>query len=135
MKTIVKQFAFAASTLSAIVIIFCSFKPAGRNSIANGTGIADGKSFSLNAVKQKDGVVSGHIQYGADDYIINAGEWFGSSAILYTADGYAFYVSDNKGPATDWISDPMPATPGQLFSPVDFYGKHFANVGNIQVKE
>ena len=135
MKTTVKQFAFVAPALLAIVTILSSFKPASRNSIANGTGIADGISFNLYAVKQKDGVVVGHIQYGANDYTVNGGEWFGSSAILYTSDGHAFYVNDHKGPLTDWISDPIPATYGQRFSPSDFYSVHFANSGNIQVKE
>lgn len=132
MKTTVKDLAFVAPLLFAIVTL-SSFKPASRNSIANGTGIADGINFSLNAIKQKDGVVTGHIQYGANAYTINEGEWFGSSAILYTSDGYAFYVYDHKGPQTDWISDPIPA--GVRLSPSDFYAVHFANNGNIQVKE
>lgn len=133
MKTTLKQLAFVAPALFATITILSSFKPAGRNSIANGTGIADGINFSLNAIKQQDGVVVGHIQYGANSYTVNGGEWFGSSAILYTSDGYAFYVYDHKGPATDWISDPIPA--GLRLSPSDFYAVHFANNGNIQVKE
>ncbi|HET6722847.1 MAG TPA: hypothetical protein VFH07_08870 [Chitinophagaceae bacterium] len=135
MKSTVKQLAFVAAALFAIVTILSSFKPTSRNSIANGTGIADGINFSLNAVKQQDGTVVGHIQYGASNYIVNGGEWFGTSAILYTSDGYAFYVYDHKGPVTDWISDPIPAGSGQRFSPSDFYSVHFANNGNIQVKE
>lgn len=133
MKTTLKQLAFVAPALFATITILSSFKPASRNSIANGTGIADGINFSLNAIKQKDGSVVGHIQYGANSYTVNGGEWFGSSAILYTSDGYAFYVYDHKGPETDWISDPIPA--GVRLSPSDFYAVHFANNGNIQVKE
>ena len=135
MKTTVKRLAFVAPAFFAIVTILSSFKPASRNSIANGTGIADGINFSLNAIKQKDGVVVGHIQYGANNYTVNGGEWFGSSAILYTSDGHAFYVYDHKGPVTDWISDPIAAGFGQRLSPSDFYAVHFANNGNIQVKE
>ena len=135
MKTTLKQLVFAAPAFFAIAIIFSSFKPANRNSIANGAGIADGISFSVNAVEQKDGVVTGHIQYGDNDYTVNGGKWFGSSAILYTSDGHAFFVCDNKGPVTDWISDPIAAANGQPLNSADFYFMHFVNTGNIQVKQ
>ena len=135
MKTTLKQLAFAAPALFATFIILSSFKPASRNSIANGAGIADGISFSINVVKQKDGIVLGSIQYGGTDYIVDGGEWFGNSAILYTNDGHAFYVYDNKGPLTDWITDPISAPIGQRLSASDFYAMHFANSGNIQVKQ
>jgi hypothetical protein len=46
------------------VIVLCSFAPAKRNSVANGSGMAGSISFSFNAVEQKDGVVIGSIQYG-----------------------------------------------------------------------
>ena len=135
MKTTVKQLAFAVPALLSIVIILSSFKLANRNSIANGSGIADGTNFSFNAIAQKDGVVAGHIQYGDDDYTVNGGKWFGSSAILYTTDGHAFYVCDNKGPVTDWISDPIAVPYEQQLNSADFYFMHFVNTGNIQVKQ
>jgi hypothetical protein len=135
MKTSVKQLAVAASFLLALVIILCSFKTTKRNSIANGSGIADGIYFSLNAVEQKDGVVVGQLQYGDNTYTITCGKWFGTAAVLYTSDGHAFYVVDNKGPVTDWISDPIGADCGTLVNSSDFYGLHFVNIGNIQVKE
>lgn len=135
MKTTLKQLAFAAPALFTIVTIFSSFKPADRNSIANGSGIADGIYFSVNAVEQKDGVVAGHIQYGDNDYIVTGGKWYGTSAILYTSDGHAFFVCDNKGPVTDWISDPISAPIGQPLNSSDFYSMHFVNTGNIQVKQ
>lgn len=135
MKTTLKHLAFAAPALFAIVFFLSSFKPANRNSIANGSGIADGIYFSINAIEQKDGVVIGHIQYGDNDYIVNGGKWFGASAILYTSDGHAFYVCDNKGPVTDWISDPISAPNGQPLNSADFYYLHFVNTGNIQVKQ
>jgi hypothetical protein len=135
MKTTVKQLAFAASVLFALVIIFSSFKPAKRNSIANGGGIADGIYFSFNVLEQKDGVVIGQIQYGDNTYAVTCAKWFGTSAVLFTSDGHAFYVCDNKGAVTDWISDPIGAECGTLISSADFYGLHFVNIGNIQVKE
>jgi hypothetical protein len=135
MKTIVKQLAFAAPALFIIVIIFSSFKSANRNSIANGSGIADGTSFSFNAIEQKDGVIVGHIQYGDNDYTVNGVKWLGTSAILYTSDGHAFYVCDNKGPVTDWISDPIAVPYEQQLNSADFYFMHFVNTGNIQVKQ
>ena len=135
MKTTVKQLAVAASFLFTIVIISSSFKSAKRNSIANGTGVADGIYFSLNAIEQKDGVVVGQIQYGDHTYTITCGKWYGTSAVLFTSDGHAFYVCDNKGPVTDWISDPIGAECGQLVNSSDFFGLHFVNIGNIQVKE
>ena len=135
MKTSLKELAIAASCLFVLVIILCSFKPAKRNSIANGSGVADGIHFSLNAVERQDGSVVGQIQYGDNTYTITCGKWFRTSAILFTSDGHAFYVCDNKGPVTDWISDPIGADCGTLVSSSDFYGLHFVNIGNIQVKE
>jgi hypothetical protein len=135
MKSNVKQLAVAASLLFTLVIILSSFNSAKRNSIANGSGVADGISFSFNAVEQKDGVVVGQIQYGNDTYAVSCAKWFGNSAVLFTSDGHAFYVCDNKGPVTDWISDPIGAECGTLISSADFYGLHFVNIGNIQVKE
>ena len=135
MKTSLKELTIAGSCLFVLVIILCSFKPAKRNSIANGTGIADGISFSLYAVEQKDGVVVGQIQYGDHSYTITCGKWFGNAAVLFTSDGHAFYLVDNKGPVTDWISDPIGAECGTLVNSSDFYGLHFVNTGNIQVKE
>jgi hypothetical protein len=93
-------------------------------------------SFSFNAVEQKDGVVTGTIQYDNEIYSINGASWFGKSAILFTDDGHAFLVSDNgKGSVTDWISDPITAQKSPYVSASDFYGLHVVNVGNIQVKE
>lgn len=135
MKTSVKQLAVATSFLLALVIVLCSFNSAKRNSIANGSGIADGIPFSLNAIEQKDGAVVGQIQFGDNLYTITCGKWFGTSAVLFTSDGHAFYVCDNKGPATDWISEPIGADCGTLVNSSDFYGLHFVNIGNIQVKE
>jgi hypothetical protein len=118
------------------VIVLCSFAPAKRNSVANGSGMAGSISFSFNAVEQKDGVVTGTIQYDNEIYSINGAYWFGKSAILFTDDGHAFLVSDNgKGSVTDWISDPITAQKSPYVSASDFYGLHVVNVGNIQVKE
>ena len=80
-------------------------------------------------------LVAGHIQYGDNDYTITGGIWYGTPAVLYTSNGHAFYVCDNKGRATDWISDPIAAENRQPLNPADFYGLHFVNTGNIQVKE
>ena len=132
MKTTIKQFA----SLLTIIIVLSSFAPAKRNSIANGAGVADGINFSFNAVEQKDGVVTGTIQYGNEIYSVNGAIWSGKSAILFTDDGHAFLVSDNgKGSVTDWISDPISAQKGPFVSASDFYGMHFVSIGNIQVKE
>ncbi|HEU5166640.1 MAG TPA: hypothetical protein VFU29_13915, partial [Chitinophagaceae bacterium] len=90
MKTSLKELAIAASCLFVLVIILCSFKTTKRNSIANGSGVADGINFSFNAVEQKDGVVVGTIQYGNEIYSVNGAYWSGSSAILFTDDGHAF---------------------------------------------
>lgn len=136
MKTSLKELALAASCLFVLVIILCSFKPAKRNSIANGSGVADGINFSFNAVEQKDGVVVGAIQYGNEIYSVNGAIWFGPSAILFTDDGHAFLVRDNgKATSTDWISDPISAQKSPYVSTSDFYGMHFVSTGNIQVKE
>jgi hypothetical protein len=134
MKTTIKQ--LASAFLLPIVIVLCSFSPAKRNSVANGSGVADGINFSFNAVEQKDGVVVGTIQYGNDIYSVNGATWHGNSAILFTDDGHAFLVSDNgKGSVTDWISDPISAQKSPYVSSSDFYGMHFVGTGNIQVKE
>lgn len=135
MKTTLKQLAFASSVLFATVIIFSSFTVTKRNSIANGGGIADGINFSLNAVEQKDGAVVGYIHFGANDYTVSCAIWYGTSAVLYTTDGHAFYVCDNKGPVADWISEPIGAECGQPLNSADFYFMHIVNTGNIQVKE
>jgi hypothetical protein len=136
MKTTIKKLAFAASSLLTIIIVLCSFAPAKKNSVANGGGVADGIPFSFNAVEQKDGVVTGTIQYGNDIYSINGANWFGKSAILFTDDGHAFLVSDNgKGSVTDWISDPITAEKSPYINASDFHGIHFVSIGNIQVKE
>ena len=136
MKTTIKQLAFAASSLLTIIIVLCSFAPAKRNSVANGSGVADGINFSFNAVEQKDGVVIGAIQYGEEIYTINGASWFGKAAILFTDDGHAFFVSDNgKGSVTDWISDPISAEKSPYVSTSDFFGIHGVSTGNIQVKE
>jgi len=136
MKTTIKQ--LASASLLIIVIVFSSFAPAKRNSVANGSGVADGINFSFNAVEQKDGVVVGTIQYGNEIYSVNGAYWSGSSAILFTDDGHAFLVRDNgngKGSVTDWITDPISAQKSPYISASDFYGKHFVSSGNIQVKE
>jgi hypothetical protein len=134
MKTTIKQ--LASALLLTIVIVLSSFAPAKRNSVANGSGMAGSISFSFNAVEQKDGVVTGTIQYDNEIYSINGASWFGKSAILFTDDGHAFLVSDNgKGSVTDWISDPITAQKSPYVSASDFYGLHVVNVGNIQVKE
>ena len=134
MKTTIKQ--LASASLLTIVIVLCSFAPAKRNSVANGSGMAGSISFSFNAVEQKDGVVTGTIQYDNEIYSINGASWFGKSAILFTDDGHAFLVSDNgKGSVTDWISDPITAQKSPYVSSSDFYGMHFVSIGNIQVKE
>ena len=136
MKTPIKQLAFAATSLLIIVIVLCSFAPAKRNSVANGSGMAGSISFSFNAVEQKDGVVVGSIQYDEETYSINGASWFGKSAILFTDDGHAFFVSDNgKGSVTDWISDPITAEKSPYLSTSDFFGIHVVSTGNIQVKE
>ena len=136
MKTPIRQLAFAAFSLFIIVIVLCSFAPAKRNSVANGSGMAGSISFSFNAVEQKDGVVTGTIQYDNEIYSINGANWFGKSAILFTDDGHAFLVSDNgKGSVTDWITDPITAQKSPYVSASDFYGMHFVSTGNIQVKE
>ena len=136
MKTPIRDLAFAAFSLLIIVIVLCSFAPAKRNSVANGSGMAGSISFSFNAVEQKDGVVIGSIQYGEETYSINGASWFGKAAILFTDDGHAFLVSDNgKGSVTDWISDPITAQKSPYVSASDFYGLHVVNIGNIQVKE
>ena len=136
MKTTIKQFAFTASSLLTILIILSSFAPSQRNSIANGSGVADGKNFSFNAVEQKDGVVTGAIQYDNEIYTVNGAIWSGKSAILFTDDGHAFLVSDNgKGSVTDWISDPITAEKSPYISASDFYSMHIVSTGNIQVKE
>ena len=134
MKTTIKQ--LASAFLLLIVIVLSSFAPAKRNSVANGSGMAGTISFSFNAVEQKDGVVIGSMQYGNDIYTINGATWSGKSAILFTDDGHAFFVSDNgKGSVTDWISDPISAEKSPYVSPSDFYGLHIVSTGNIQVKE
>jgi len=134
MKTTIKQ--LASASLLTIVIVLCSFAPAKRNSVANGSGMAGSISFSFNAVEQKDGVVTGTIQYDNEIYSINGAYWYGKAAILFTDDGHAFLVSDNgKGSVTDWISDPITAQKSPYVSASDFYGLHVVNVGNIQVKE
>jgi hypothetical protein len=134
MKTTIKQ--LSSASLLTIVIVLSSFAPAKRNSIANGAGVADGINFSFNAVEQKDGVVTGTIQYGNEIYSVNGATWFGKSAILFTDDGHAILVSDNgKGSVTDWISDPISAQKSPYVSASDFYGMHFVSIGNIQVKE
>jgi len=136
MKTPIKQLAFAAFSLFIIVIVLCSFAPAKRNSVANGSGMAGSINFSFNAVEQKDGVVVGTIQYGEETYSINGAYWYGKSAILFTDDGHAFLVSDNgKGSINDWISDPITAQKSPYVSSSDFYGLHVVSTGNIQVKE
>jgi len=134
MKTTIKK--LAPASLLTIVIVLSSFAPAKRNSVASGGGVADGINFSFNAVEQKDGTVTGAIQYGDEIYSVNSGLWFGSTAILFTDDGHAFLVRDNgKGSVTDWISDPIFAQKGPYVSTSDFYGMHFVSIGNIQVKE
>jgi len=136
MKTPIRQLAFAAFSLFIIVIVLCSFAPAKRNSVANGSGMAGSINFSFNAVEQKDGVVTGTIQYGEETYSINGAYWYGKSAILFTDDGHAFLVSDNgKGSINDWISDPISAQKSPYVSSSDFYGLHVVSSGNIQVKE
>ena len=134
MKTTIKQ--FASALLLTIVIVLSSFAPAKRNSVANGSGMAGSISFSFNAVEQKDGVVVGSIQYDEETYSINGASWFGKSAILFTDDGHAFFVSDNgKGSVTDWISDPITAEKSPYLSTSDFFGIHVVSTGNIQIKE
>jgi len=134
MRTTIKQ--LASALLLTIVIVLSSFAPAKRNSVANGSGMAGSISFSFNAVEQKDGVVTGTIQYDNEIYSINGAYWYGKAAILFTDDGHAFLVSDNgKGSVTDWISDPITAQKSPYVSASDFYGLHVVNVGNIQVKE
>ena len=136
MKTPIRQLAFAAFSLFIIVIVLCSFAPAKRNSVANGSGMAGSINFSFNAVEQKDGVVVGTIQYGEETYSINGAYWYGKSAILFTDNGHAFLVSDNgKGSINDWISDPISAQKSPYVSSSDFYGLHVVSTGNIQVKE
>ncbi|HEX6847659.1 MAG TPA: hypothetical protein VF144_11815 [Chitinophagaceae bacterium] len=135
MKTTVKQSVFTASFLFAIVIVFNSFTVAQKNSMAKGGGIADGIHFSFTVIGQQNGNVVGHMNYGDETYSVVNAEWFGASAILYTDAALAFFVADNGGPsATDWITDPIPGTYDNRFSPVDFYGRHNVTNGNIQVK-
>lgn len=124
--------------LLAILIICNSFTSANRNSIAKGSGIADGISFSFNAVKQKDGVVIGDIQWGNDSYSLACAKWCGNGgAILYTTTGLCFFVGDEgEGRSvTDRISEPMLGSCGDLLEASDFYFKHNVVIGNIQVKE
>jgi hypothetical protein len=137
MKTTVKQYLFAVPVFIAIVILCNSFKPAQRNSIANGGGIAGDIHFNFNAVEQKDGVVVGHIQYDGDYHTVDCAEWFGTSAILYTTDGLAFLVDDNgegSNGTADTISEPMTADCEEL-EPADFLVNDEVTSGNIQVKE
>lgn len=137
MKTTIKRLAFAAPALIAILIVCNSFKPAQRNSIANGGGMTGNIHFNFNAVEQKDGSVTGHIQYDGVSYIVDCAVWENNYAILFTTDGHAFYVADNGegGLATDYISDPLPgAECGDLLSAADFF-PHFVTSGNIQVKK
>lgn len=137
MKTTTRQLAFAAPLLIAILIVCNSFKPAQRNSIANGGGIADGIHFNFNAVKQKDGSVVGHIQYNGVSYIVECAVWYNNYAILFTTDHNAFYVADNgEGKSvTDNISDPLPNVEcDDLLSQADFPYPHNVTDGNIQVK-
>ena len=136
MKTPIRDLAFAAFSLLIIVIVLCSFAPAKRNSVANGSGMAGSISFSFNAVEQKDGVVVGTILYDNEIYSVNGANWFGKSAILFTDDGHAFLVRDNgNGSIADWISDPITAPNSPYVSASDFNGLHVVNIGNIQVKE
>ena len=135
MKSTLKQFAFTASFLFSVIIISSSFSTAKRNSIANGTGIADGINFSFTVVEQKDGVVVGQIQFGDNTYTASCARWFGNAAVVFTTDGHAFYLCDNKGPITDWISDPIGADCGTPIGPSDFYWLHCVSSGNVQVKE
>jgi hypothetical protein len=138
MKTTVKQLAFAALALLAIVLVLSSFKPAQRNSIANGSGMSGSIHFDFNAAKQKDGSVVGHIQYSGVSYIVDCGVWYDNYAILFTTDGHAFFVADNGqgGLATDYISDPLSGVEcGDLLSQADFGYPHMVTSGNIQVKQ
>jgi hypothetical protein len=135
MKTSLKQFAFVVALLFAITVTSSSFTAYKRNSIANGTGLADGISFNFNVVEQKDGVVVGQIQFGDHTYTASCARWFGNSAVVFTTDGHAFYICDNKGPVTDWISDPIGADCGTPVGSSDFYWMHCVGTGNIQVKE
>jgi hypothetical protein len=132
MKSITRHLAFSF----VILIILSSFKSTKRNSIANGSGMADGISFVFNAVEQKSGVVVGYIHYGDNDYTVSCATWTENYAILYTTDGHAFYVCDNgKSSSPDWMSDPVPAQCGQQLWASDFYGLHNVGTGNIQVKQ
>ena len=138
MKTTVKQYAFAAPVLIAILIVCNSFKPARNNSIANGGGIAGDIHFSFNAVEQKDGAIVGHLQYDGDYYNVECAEWFGTSAILYTSGGVAFLVTDNgegSSAVADTISEPLTAECGDDLDPADFLSADNVTSGNIQVKE
>lgn len=136
MKTSTKQWLTLPPVFILIFIVFNSFTTSNRNSVANGAGIADGISFSFNAVEQKDGSVVGSIQYGDNEYIISWVKWMGKSAIFCTTDGHAFYVADNGKPSgADWISDPITAAKSDWLSSSDFYGLHCVASGNIQVKE
>jgi hypothetical protein len=121
------------------ILIFCnSFAPSQKNSIARGGGIADGIHFDFNAVKQKDGSVTGYVQFGDERYTLECGTWFENAAILYTTDGHAFCVTDNgEGKTvTDWISEPNLGECGDNWlAPVDFlYSQHNVTDGTIQVK-
>jgi len=135
MKSTLKQFAFTATLLFAIIILSSSFRTVKRNSIVNGTGIADGISFSFNVVEQREGVVVGQIQFGDQSYTVSCARWSGNSAVVFTTDGHAFYVCDNKGPVTDWVSEPIGADCGTNVGSSDFYWFHCVNTGNLQVKE
>jgi hypothetical protein len=138
MKTTVKQFVLTAPVLIAILVVCNSFKPAQRNSIANGGGIAGDIHFNLNAVEQKEGDIVGHIQYDGSNYNVECAEWFGSSAILYTDGGVAFLVTDNgegSSGVADVISDPLAAQCGDELEPADFLNLNDVTSGNIQVKE
>ena len=138
MKMSAKQYLFAAPVLIAILLLCNSFKPAQRNSIANGGGIAGDIHFNFNAVEQKDGVVVGHIQYDDNFYTVTCAEWFGTSAILYTDGGVAFLVTDNgegSSSVADMISEPLTAQCGDELEPASFLSLDNVTSGNIQVKE
>jgi hypothetical protein len=127
MKTPIRQLAFAAFSLLIIVIVLCSFAPAKRNSVANGSGMAGSISFSFNAVEQKDGVVIGSIQYGERpiQLMVPAGLANLQSFSLMT-DMLSLLVIMEKDPLPDWISDPITAEKSPYVSSSDFYGMHLA---------
>ena len=137
MKTTIRQLAFAAPALLVIVLVLSSFKQAQRNCIANGSGMTGDIHFDFNAAKQKNGSVTGHIQYDGVSYIVDCAIWDNNYAILFTTDGHAFYVADNGegGSTTDYISDPISGVEcGDLLSQADFGYPHYVTSGNIQVK-